>query len=118
MPHIAQRGRSLFTCEGLDARALEQPGGAVVVVELLVGEVEAGVDVAVLLRDLHVVEVRGGRHGGSQGGERFGGVLRGLRWWSERKEGWSLNVLKQTNTHTSASIFFIYLCVIVFFVFV
>lgn len=60
----------MLTCEGLDARALKQPGGAVVVVQLLVQQVEAGVDVAVLLRDLRIVEVRGGRHGGGQRGGR------------------------------------------------
>lgn len=48
-----------LTCEGLDARALKQTSGAVVVVQLLVQQVEAGVDVAVLLRDLRIVKVRG-----------------------------------------------------------
>lgn len=62
-----------LTCEGLDARALKQPGGAVVIVEFLVRKVEAGVDVAVLLRDLHIVEVRGGSHGGGQRGRRARG---------------------------------------------
>lgn len=62
-----------LTCEGLDARALKQPGGAVVIVQLLVGQVEAGVDVAVLLRDLRVVKVSGGSHGGSQLGGRARG---------------------------------------------
>lgn len=60
----------MLTCEGLDAGALKQPGGAVVVVQLLVQQVEAGVDVAVLLRDLRIVEVRGGSHGGGQRGGR------------------------------------------------
>lgn len=62
-----------LTCEGLDAWALEKPGRAVVVVQLLVGEVEAGVDAAVLLRDLHIVKIRGGSHGGGQRGGRAGG---------------------------------------------
>lgn len=71
-----------LTCEGLDARALEQPGGAVVIVQFLVGDVEAGVDAAVLLRDLHVVKVcgggRGGSHGGSQRGGQAGGTAAGV----------------------------------------
>lgn len=73
---MPRRGRGLFffprthslTCQGLDARALKQPGRAVVVVQLLIGEVEARVDVAVLLRDLRIVKIRGGSHGGGQGG--------------------------------------------------
>lgn len=66
-----------LTCEGLDARAFKQPCRAFVIVELLISEVEAGVDVAVLLRDLHIVKIRcgscGGSHGGSQRGRRSGG---------------------------------------------
>lgn len=62
-----------LTCEGLDARALKQPGGAVVIVQLLVSDIEAGVDAAVLLRDLRIVKVRGGSHGGSQCGKRVRG---------------------------------------------
>lgn len=60
--------RRLLTCQGLDARALKQTRRAIVVVELLIRQVEARVDIAVLLRDLGVVEVSGGRHGG--GGRR------------------------------------------------
>lgn len=76
----------MLTCEGLDARALKQPGGAVVVVQLLVQQVEAGVDVAVLLRDLRIVEVRGGSHGGGQ----RGGQGRGRRSASSLSEEISL----------------------------
>lgn len=70
-----------LTCQGFDARALEQPGRAVVVVQVLV-EVEAGVDAAVLLRDLHIVKVCGGSHGGGQRGERVS-VLRSSGWKDE-----------------------------------
>lgn len=76
----------MLTCEGLDARALKEAGGAVVVVQLLVQQVEAGVDVAVLLRDLRIVEVRGGSHGGGQRGGRG----RGRRWASSLSEEMSL----------------------------
>lgn len=70
-----------LTCEGLDARALKQPGRAVVIVQLLVRQVEAGVDAAVLLRDLSIVKVRGGSHGGSQRGRQVRGRRPGvLRW--------------------------------------
>lgn len=84
---MPQRGHSLFTmhaltCEGLDARALKQPGRAVVIVYLLVSEVEAGVDAAVLLRDLRIVKVHGGRHGGSQRGKRGEGTAGGVLRWS------------------------------------
>lgn len=51
------------TCERLDAGALKEAGRAVVIVELLVGQFKARVDAAVLLRDLNIIEVRGGRHG-------------------------------------------------------
>ena len=54
---------TLFTCKGFDAGALKETGRAVVIVEILVEHIEARVDAAVLLRDLSVVEVRGGRHG-------------------------------------------------------
>lgn len=75
---MPQKGHSLFTmhaltCEGLDARALKQPGRAVVIVEFFVSGVEAGVDAAVLLRDLRIVKVCGGGHGGSQRGKRVRG---------------------------------------------
>lgn len=83
---MPRRGRGLFfprthslTCQGLDARALKQPGRAVVVVQLLVAEVEARVDVAVLLRDLRIVKVRGGSCGGSHGGSQGGVEGRGRR---------------------------------------
>lgn len=68
----------VLTCEGLDARALKQPGRAVVVVQLLVRQPEAGVDAAVLLRDLRIVEVRAGSHGGRRpgGGRGREGVRR------------------------------------------
>lgn len=48
---------SSLTREGLDAGALEQPGGAVLVVPLI--GVPSVVDIAVLLLDLHVVEFAG-----------------------------------------------------------
>ena len=48
-----------LTGEGLDARALEQPGGAVLVVPLVVPAVVDGV-AHVLLLQLHVVQL--GRH--------------------------------------------------------
>lgn len=87
----------MLTCEGLDARALKQPGGAVVVVQLLVRQVEAGVDAAVLLRDLRVVEVRGGSHGGRQRGGRGRGRRPASSASGEissgrvQRAGWSVN---------------------------
>ena len=48
---------SVLTCEGFDARALEQTGRAVLVVPLV--RIPAVVDVGVLLLDLHVVIVCG-----------------------------------------------------------
>lgn len=85
---------TLFTCKGFDAGALKETGRAVVIVEVLVEHVEARVDAAVLLRDLSVVEVRGGRHGclgepegrrpasewgGAQEGQLAGGTGAGRR---------------------------------------
>lgn len=87
-----------LTCQGLDARALKQSRRAVVVVELLIRQVEARVDVAVLLRDLCVVKVGGGRHGG---GRREGSVQeRAGKWEGEGGErgGQSLNEEKQTDS--------------------
>lgn len=87
----------MLTCEGLDARALKQPGRAVVVVQLLVRQVEAGVDVAVLLRDLRIVEVRGGSHGGRQRSGRGGGRRRAssvsgeLSLGQVERAGWGVN---------------------------
>lgn len=52
-----------LTCESFDAWALKEPSRAVVIVQLLVEQLKARVDAAVLLCDISIVEVRGGGHG-------------------------------------------------------
>lgn len=61
-----------------------------VIVDFLVGDVEAGVDAAVLLRDLRIVKVCGGSHGGGQLGERLRGrpaVSSGVRGGGDECRG-------------------------------
>lgn len=65
------RRRIKRTCQSLDARALEEASGAVLIVPVGLGrQVPAVVDVVVLLLDLQAVEVcrRDGAHGVQAGG--------------------------------------------------
>lgn len=57
-----------LTCETFDAWTLVEPSFAVVIVQLIIGQLKACVDAAILLWDISIVKVRGGGHGCWRGG--------------------------------------------------